>query len=188
MYVRYPYAVPQCTCVVNKWTLTGVISFSIDLWPRCLRSYREQPYVRVSRLRSWHLPDIRLSVKQGMTLYQGFIQLGAGLAVGLAGLAAGFAVGIVGDAGVRGTAQQPRLFVGMVRLTRVCICLRVLHTIDSHSHLRRSAGSVWPYRCTNNDVQRWQCNSQSFICHRVLFTQGLYLVISAKLGDDLRAG
>ena len=54
-----------------------------------------------------------------MTLYQGFIQLGAGLAVGLAGLAAGFAVGIVGDAGVRGTAQQPRLFVGMVRLTRL---------------------------------------------------------------------
>jgi len=54
------------------------------------------------------------NLKQGMTLYQGFIQLGAGLAVGLAGLAAGFAVGIVGDAGVRGTAQQPRLFVGMI--------------------------------------------------------------------------
>ena len=33
---------------------------------------------------------------------------------GLAGLAAGFAIGIVGDAGVRGTAQQPRLFVGMI--------------------------------------------------------------------------
>ena len=49
-----------------------------------------------------------------MTLFQGFVQLGAGLAVGLAGLAAGFAIGIVGDAGVRGTAQQPRLFVGMV--------------------------------------------------------------------------
>uniref|UniRef100_A0A673J3R6 V-type proton ATPase proteolipid subunit n=1 Tax=Sinocyclocheilus rhinocerous TaxID=307959 RepID=A0A673J3R6_9TELE len=30
------------------------------------------------------------------------------------GLAAGFAIGIVGDAGVRGTAQQPRLFVGMI--------------------------------------------------------------------------
>uniref|UniRef100_A0A3P8ZTI0 V-type proton ATPase proteolipid subunit n=1 Tax=Esox lucius TaxID=8010 RepID=A0A3P8ZTI0_ESOLU len=27
---------------------------------------------------------------------------------------AGFAIGIVGDAGVRGTAQQPRLFVGMI--------------------------------------------------------------------------
>lgn len=50
-----------------------------------------------------------------MPLYTGFLQLGAGLSVGLAGLAAGFAVGIVGDAGVRGTAQQPRLFVGMVR-------------------------------------------------------------------------
>ncbi|OAA59108.1 vacuolar ATP synthase proteolipid subunit [Niveomyces insectorum RCEF 264] len=47
-------------------------------------------------------------------LYTGFIQLGAGLAVGLAGLAAGFAIGIVGDAGVRGSAQQPRLFVGMI--------------------------------------------------------------------------
>lgn len=51
-----------------------------------------------------------------MPLYTGFIQLGAGLSVGLAGLAAGFAIGIVGDAGVRGGAQQPRLFVGMVSL------------------------------------------------------------------------
>lgn len=25
-----------------------------------------------------------------------------------------FAIGIVGDAGVRGTAQQPRLYVGMI--------------------------------------------------------------------------
>ncbi|KAK4645602.1 vacuolar ATPase V0 domain subunit c [Podospora bellae-mahoneyi] len=47
-------------------------------------------------------------------LYTGFVQLGAGLSVGLAGMAAGFAIGIVGDAGVRGTAQQPRLFVGMI--------------------------------------------------------------------------
>ena len=53
-------------------------------------------------------------LKQTMSLYAGFIQLGAGLSVGLAGLAAGFAIGIVGDAGVRGTAQQPRLFVGMI--------------------------------------------------------------------------
>lgn len=54
------------------------------------------------------------TVESPMPLYTGFIQLGAGLSVGLAGLAAGFAIGIVGDAGVRGTAQQPRLFVGMV--------------------------------------------------------------------------
>ncbi|GAA6019354.1 hypothetical protein JCM10207_001269 [Rhodosporidiobolus poonsookiae] len=49
-----------------------------------------------------------------MPLYTGFIQLGAGLSVGLAGLAAGFAIGIVGDAGVRGVAQQSRVFVGMI--------------------------------------------------------------------------
>jgi len=47
-------------------------------------------------------------------LYHGFLHLGAGLAVGLSGLAAGFAIGVVGDAGVRGIAQQPRLFVGMI--------------------------------------------------------------------------
>ncbi|XP_028397612.1 V-type proton ATPase 16 kDa proteolipid subunit-like [Dendronephthya gigantea] len=48
------------------------------------------------------------------TLYKSFLDLGAGLSVGLSGLAAGFAIGIVGDAGVRGSAQQPRLFVGMI--------------------------------------------------------------------------
>jgi len=53
-------------------------------------------------------------LQQVVSLYTGFIQLGAGLSVGLAGLAAGFAIGIVGDAGVRGTAQQPRLYVGMI--------------------------------------------------------------------------
>ena len=47
-------------------------------------------------------------------IFQGFVHLGAGLSVGLSGLAAGYAVGVVGDAGVRGTAQQPRLFVGMI--------------------------------------------------------------------------
>jgi len=47
-------------------------------------------------------------------LFKSFADLGAGLAVGLSGLAAGFAIGIVGDAGVRGTAQQPRLYVGMI--------------------------------------------------------------------------
>lgn len=50
----------------------------------------------------------------GYKLITGFLHLGAGLSVGLSGLAAGFAIGIVGDAGVRGTAQQPRLFVGMI--------------------------------------------------------------------------
>ncbi|KAI1190562.1 V-type ATPase [Nemania serpens] len=49
-----------------------------------------------------------------MPLYQGFMQLGAGISVGLCGLAAGFAIGIVGDAGVRASTQQPRLYIGMV--------------------------------------------------------------------------
>merc|ERR1719311_1677766 len=44
------------------------------------------------------------------TSFQGLAHLGAGLSVGLSGLAAGMAIGIVGDAGVRATAQQPRLF------------------------------------------------------------------------------
>jgi V-type H+-transporting ATPase proteolipid subunit len=54
-----------------------------------------------------------------MPLFTGFVHLGAGLSVGLSGLAAGFAIGIVGDAGVRGTAMQPRIFVGMVGLIHV---------------------------------------------------------------------
>jgi len=57
---------------------------------------------------------ISSSINPGYRLLNAYLHLGAGLAVGLSGLAAGFAIGIVGDAGVRGTAQQPRLFVGMI--------------------------------------------------------------------------
>merc|ERR1711871_921622 len=46
--------------------------------------------------------------------YSGYAHLAAGLACGLSGLAAGIAIGIVGDAGVRASAQQPKLYVGMV--------------------------------------------------------------------------
>lgn len=38
-----------------------------------------------------------------------------------------FAIGIVGDAGVRGSAQQPRLFVGMIL---ILIFAEVLGTLD----------------------------------------------------------
>lgn len=64
-----------------------------------------------------------------MPLFRGFVQLGAGLSVGLAGLAAGFAIGIVGDAGVRGTAQQPRLFVGMVCFVGISLCIHLLTSL-----------------------------------------------------------
>ncbi|KAH7714967.1 CBN-VHA-2 protein [Aphelenchoides avenae] len=50
----------------------------------------------------------------GYTLYDGFSHMAAGMTCGLCGLGAGYAIGVVGDAGVRGTAQQPRLFVGMI--------------------------------------------------------------------------
>ncbi|KAI0979546.1 hypothetical protein GJ496_000584 [Pomphorhynchus laevis] len=42
------------------------------------------------------------------------MNLGGGLSVGIAGLAAGYAIGVVGDAGIRRSAHQPRLYVGMV--------------------------------------------------------------------------
>ncbi|XP_069679234.1 V-type proton ATPase 16 kDa proteolipid subunit c-like isoform X2 [Periplaneta americana] len=57
--------------------------------------------------------DIKKNIS-GYTVYKGFLHFGGGLAVGLSGLAAGFAIGIVGDSGVRGNAQQPRLFIGMI--------------------------------------------------------------------------
>ncbi|KAJ5129453.1 uncharacterized protein N7515_005492, partial [Penicillium bovifimosum] len=53
-------------------------------------------------------------LKQNLPLYTGLIQLCTGLSVGLTGLASGFAIGVVGDAGVRGTALQPKLYVGMI--------------------------------------------------------------------------
>jgi V-type H+-transporting ATPase proteolipid subunit len=77
-----------------------------------------------------------------MSLAQGFIQLGAGLSVGLAGLAAGFAIGIVGDAGVRGTAQQPRLFVGMIL---ILIFSEVLGLYGSSYHMSSGKQAVLTY-------------------------------------------
>merc|ERR1712013_729000 len=46
--------------------------------------------------------------------FQGYAHLSAGATVGLSSLAAGMAIGIVGDAGVRGNAQEGKLFVGMI--------------------------------------------------------------------------
>ena len=57
---------------------------------------------------------IGINLSTDYSAFKGFLHLGAGLSVGLSGLAAGYAIGVVGDAGVRGTAQQPRLFVGMI--------------------------------------------------------------------------
>ncbi|OWA50032.1 putative V-type proton ATPase 16 kDa proteolipid subunit [Hypsibius exemplaris] len=56
----------------------------------------------------------KLSASGGYTNTFGFCHLGAGLSVGFCGLAAGYAIGVAGESGVRGTAMQPRLFVGMI--------------------------------------------------------------------------
>ncbi|KAF5879282.1 putative vacuolar atp synthase 16 kda proteolipid subunit protein [Botrytis fragariae] len=46
-------------------------------------------------------------------LHTNFLHLAAGLSVGLSCLASGFSIGVIGDAGVRGAAMQPKMFVGM---------------------------------------------------------------------------
>jgi V-type H+-transporting ATPase proteolipid subunit len=59
---------------------------------------------------------ISSSLLEKSALHTNFMFLAAGLSVGLSCLAAGFCIGIVGDAGVRATGQQPRMFVGMMMM------------------------------------------------------------------------
>ena len=56
-------------------------------------------------------------VEQGKPSYGWFsatAHFGGGVSCGLSGLAAGLAIGIVGDCLTRASAEQPKLFVGMV--------------------------------------------------------------------------
>jgi len=93
-------------------------------------------------------------LKQQTALYTGFIQLGAGLSVGLAGLAAGFAIGIVGDAGVRGTAQQPRLFVGMILILIFAEVLGTFTPIELSKNPRLIMyRSIRSYRCSVDELK-----------------------------------
>ena len=46
--------------------------------------------------------------------FSAMAHFGGGIACGLSGLAAGLAIGIVGDSLTRASAEQPKLFVGMV--------------------------------------------------------------------------
>jgi V-type H+-transporting ATPase 16kDa proteolipid subunit len=73
---------------------------------------------------------ITTALKEKSALHTNFLQLAAGIAVGLSCLAAGFCIGIVGDAGVRGAAQQPRLFVGMM------LMLIFAEVLGEYSHSR----------------------------------------------------
>ena len=77
-----------------------------------------------------------------MALHTGFLQLGAGLSVGLCGLAAGFAIGVVGDAGVKASSQQPRLYVGMVLILIFAEVLGLYGVIVSILMLTKSTMGV----------------------------------------------
>ncbi|KAK5989087.1 V-type proton ATPase subunit c [Cladobotryum mycophilum] len=78
------------------------------------------------------------NLSERMPIHTGFLQFGAGLSVGLCGLAAGFAIGIVGDAGVRASSQQPRLYVGMVLILIFAEVLGLYGVIVSILMLTRS--------------------------------------------------
>ncbi|KAK1860777.1 hypothetical protein I4F81_003364 [Pyropia yezoensis] len=53
-------------------------------------------------------------VEENYPYFLGFAHLASGLSNGLSGLAAGICIGIVGDAGVRATGQNPKLYVIMI--------------------------------------------------------------------------
>ena len=125
MGVLRPDLVMRCVIpVIMAGIIAVCVPLSVVLWTRItshtdLRSGRFGAHFELTYVgRLLYVPPgltCAVLVSASMSLASSFIDLGAGLSVGLAGLAAGFAIGIVGDAGVRGTAQQPRLFVGMVR-------------------------------------------------------------------------
>lgn len=62
-------------------------------------------------------------------VFLGAMHLGSGLVVGFGALAAGFAMGVCGEAGVRGFAQQPRVYMSMIVLLILCEVLSLFPTI-----------------------------------------------------------
>jgi F0F1-type ATP synthase membrane subunit c/vacuolar-type H+-ATPase subunit K len=113
------------------------------------------------------------NLQQEVSLFAGFIQLGAGLSVGLAGLAAGFAIGIVGDAGVRGTAQQPRLFVGMILILIFAEVLGKYSLVGSggiFTHVRFR--SLRPHCGSAHELESWRCWLVLSHCNPTMRRQG----------------
>lgn len=93
-------------------------------------------------------------LEQSTPLYNGFIELGAGLSVGLSGLAAGYVAAQTGAA--------------YSSLTIIQICYRnrwrcwstrngttapSLRRHDPHSHFRRSSGSLRTDRCSSDALE-----------------------------------
>ncbi|KAL5877811.1 H(+)-transporting V0 sector ATPase subunit c [Pyricularia oryzae] len=80
------------------------------------------------------------NLDEKIALHTGFMMLGAGLSVGLCGLASGFAIGVVGDAGVRASNLQPRLYVGMVLILIFAEVLGLYGVIVSILMLTKASG------------------------------------------------
>jgi len=89
---------------------------------------------------------ITSSLKEKSALHTNFMQLGAGLTVGLSCLSSGFCIGIVGDAGVRATGQQPRMFMGMMMMLIFAEVLGIYGLIVSILLLTGSQQDVTPCR------------------------------------------
>jgi len=51
---------------------------------------------------------------EAYSLFTGYAHFAAGMAVGLSNLASGLSIGMCGDIGVRDSARQPKLYIGMV--------------------------------------------------------------------------
>jgi len=56
------------------------------------------------------------NLEEKSALHTNFLQLSAGLTVGVSGLSAGLAIGVIGDAGVRASTLQPRMYMGMIMI------------------------------------------------------------------------
>jgi F0F1-type ATP synthase membrane subunit c/vacuolar-type H+-ATPase subunit K len=96
------------------------------------------------------------------TLFAAFGHLGSGLTGGLSGLAAGMAIGIVGDAGVRATAQQPKLFVGMILILIFAEALGLYGLIVAL--IMSSSGGIFLFL---------SCSLHDFRSHMIWFTESL---------------
>jgi V-type H+-transporting ATPase proteolipid subunit len=87
---------------------------------------------------------ITASLEEKSALHTNFMQLGAGLTVGLSCLSSGFCIGIIGDAGVRATGQQPRMYVGMMMMLIFAEVLGIYGLIVSILLLSGSQQDVTP--------------------------------------------
>jgi len=100
--------------------IAGVGTFRPDLIMKSLIPVVMAGIIAVYSLVIAVLVAGELGPQPGYILFDGFMHLGAGLAVGGTGLGAGYAIGIVGDEGVRAYMQQSRVFVGMILILIFC--------------------------------------------------------------------